>query len=211
LHSVTSIRGFVGYAVVAALCFTCGCNKDDSAAKLAEKERELAQRDKELQEAKLAAREREVGDREQAQAAKEKSGDTAADNPAKDAPAAGDQADPARPSGPREVNVTAAIQVNMKKPTGEAWDVAGGAPDPVITARVASSGATGSQSFQDQLSVSATFKLKLGPTDSVVFSAYDKDIAANDPIGNFTAQYSGHAGAVSGSMGAATIRVTFDR
>jgi outer membrane murein-binding lipoprotein Lpp len=207
-------RSFFGFWVPAALLLVVAgassCKRDDSAAKLAEKERELAAKERELQEAKLAERERAVAAREEAASVRANSPDTQGKGARRNgSPQGSTPVAPQHPSGPRMVTVTATIAVAMSKPAGGAWDVAGDAPDPTVTARVGSSGASASKSYQNQQSVTAAFTLKLLPTDTVSFTAVDKDVAANDPIGSFTASYRGRPESVTGNMGAAQITVKF--
>jgi len=183
----------VAAAMIFAALFACKSGGISKEEELQRKEQELKER-----EAKL----------------KEQQG--AANQPAAQAPAAEPVSQPAQPtapqpaapSGPRDVTVSVSVAVDITKPGGAPWDVAGDAADPLISAQ-SSSGQSGSASFKDQQNVTATFKMKLSSGDSVTVTAVDKDVAANDPIGTFSAKYSGPGSTGKGRNGAGSFTITF--
>ncbi len=110
-------------------------------------------------------------------------------------------------AGVREVSVSVNVVIDGNKPGGNPWDVGSG-PDPMVLLS-APNGQSRSFSCQDQYSCSGSLKLKLKPGDSVMFTAYDRDVAFNDHVGSYSGKYSGPGSRLQGRGGSATFKVGF--
>lgn len=108
----------------------------------------------------------------------------------------------------RQTTVVVKLTIDMQKASGQPWDVGGDAPDPLITA--SGEAGSGSASFKDALTPTARIKLTLRPNTPVTVNVVDQDLAAHDPISNFTVTYKGPGGSASGKAGAAQYSVTFE-
>lgn len=180
-------------ALVVVVAGLLACNAGES-----EKEKELRQKEQELKQ-----REDRVRATENAQAPTTTPAPQVTAEPAQ--PAA---PRPAAPAGPREVTIKVGLAIDITKPGGKPWDVGGDAADPLLTI-VSSGGQTGSASFKDQLNVATQFKMKLSPGDTVTVTAVDQDLAANDPIGSFSAKYTGAGSGGKGRNGGGSFAITF--
>ena len=197
--------------VVAGCNTPSGSSPDDLAAK----ERELQAKEQALKEQSLAAREQAVSAREQgapANGAPSAPAPRAATSP-HSAALPSTVVPPAAPStapASQKVRVTVSLTVDMTKPGGAQWDAAGDAPDPVISLSVPRTGfSSRGPKTPNSLVSTSSFEVDLQAGDSVTVAAVDSDVAADDPIGNFSAAYAGRATSVSGRMGAAAVSVSF--
>lgn len=109
------------------------------------------------------------------------------------------------------VTIRVAVSFAATKLDGTAWDVGlGPQPDPLLVARIASSGKTMEFNAPDNNGVAnATWDVDLAASDSVTISCYDEDLTNNDLGGNFLASFEGRAGSKSGRNGAVQFDVSF--
>lgn len=130
---------------------------------------------------------------------------------------AGDDAQPqvgeGAPSRPRSGRVTATVSVafDESKADGAVWDVGlGPQPDPVLAARVESSGKTLAFNGPDNtLWASTTWDVDMAAADSLTITCYDEDLAANDTGGTFVARFEGRKGTREGRAGTVHFSVEF--
>ncbi len=198
-------RGAFRWLLLSAAVTVAACDRSDREAELEGKVADLEAQQRATKENDLAARERALAEKEAALTANaEESPEEKGATPGPRAKEKGKTT-----SKPAKVSVAISVAIGLTKPNGKSWDVGGGAPDPLVSARISSSGKTVSRSFRDSLNPSTSFSAELAPSDSISITVVDSDMSANDPIGSFTASYSGSPTTRKGKNGAATFSVTF--
>ncbi len=185
------VGGLVLVAVLA--CKKAGQDSDqpDSGGKdeaqeaaLAEKERNLAQRERKLEEERARN----------------------ASKPPSPAPRAA-------PKG-GAVRIDVSVKFDETKLDGNAWDGGSDKrPDPALAGRVASTGKTlHSRQSNNTFEHQASFEAQLAASDTVSFTAYDMDFfSKSDPGGTFSARFDGRAATRTGRNGAVTFTVAFGK